>query len=108
MTTQIIVSSGQNYIIEVGLQGPPGSSAVQGAIQVPFTPYHTITATNAQAAIEQLADQLFKSATAPTGNVEEGDLWFDTSADKLKTYINGAWSIIETDLSNAQLNGGYF
>lgn len=105
---EIIVTDDTNYIIEVGTQGPPGAGAVQGANQVPFTPYHTITGTNVQVALEQLADELFKSPTAPDTNVEEGDIWYDTTLDILKVYINGVWTPISTDLPNASLNGGYF
>lgn len=110
MTVEVIITEGNNYILEVGVQGPPGSSAVQGANQVPFIPYHTITATNTQTAMEQLADQLFKSSTAPTANVEEGDLWFDTTANLLKVFKSSTWVIVtlQPDLTTASLNAGYF
>ena len=56
-------------------------------------PHGTITATNVQAALEQLADQSFRSDTAPTGTVvagvstlSEGDTWYDTNDEQFKVY----------------------
>jgi len=38
-------------------------------------------------ALGVLADQFFRSDTAPTGsNLEEGDLWYDTNDDQLMVY----------------------
>jgi len=38
-------------------------------------------------ALEILADQSFRSDTAPTGsNLEQGDLWYDTNDDQLMVY----------------------
>lgn len=104
---QVTVQDETNLVVTVGEPGPPGTGS---AATVAVTPYGPITATTAQGAIEQLADQLFKSGTAPTTNVEEGDLWYDTTNDILKVYKNGSWinMILEPDLENAVLNGGYF
>jgi|TARA_R110000764_G_scaffold15121_1_gene43128 hypothetical protein len=52
-----------------------------------FTPYGTITATNVQDALKQLADQDFRSTSTPTGtNVSEGDTWYDTDDNIMKVY----------------------
>ena len=57
------------------------------ASTVTVTPYGPVTATNIQAAIEQLADQNFRQAAAPTGaTVSEGDTWYDTDDDEFKVY----------------------
>lgn len=57
------------------------------AQNVAFTPYNTITATNVEDALKQLADQNFRSTSAPTGaTVEEGDTWYDTDDNQLKVY----------------------
>jgi len=54
---------------------------------VTVVPYNTITATNLTDALKQLADQDFRSASAPTGStVQEGDTWYDTDDDQLKVY----------------------
>ena len=54
---------------------------------VTVVPYNTITATNLTDALKQLADQNFRSTTAPTGStVQEGDTWYDTDDDQLKVY----------------------
>jgi len=41
--------------------------AATSASGISLTPYNTVTATNVQGALEQLADQFFRSASAPTG-----------------------------------------
>jgi len=54
---------------------------------VSFDGHGTITADNVRDALQQLADQDFRSTTAPTGsNVEEGDTWYDTDDNQLKVY----------------------
>jgi len=59
----------------------------QNSVEIAFTPYNTITASNVSDALKQLADQNFRSASAPTGaNVGEGDIWYDTDDDQLKVY----------------------
>ena len=59
----------------------------QNSAEIAFTPYNTITASNVSDALKQLADQNFRSASAPTGaNVGEGDIWYDTDDDQLKVY----------------------
>lgn len=81
----------------------------------------TITATNIQDALHQLADQQFVQATAPTGdtNLEEGDLWYNTTDNKLMVYRNTIWEEITLDAqlsessgtseyTDVTLNGGYF
>ena len=40
-----------------------------------------------QTALQQLADQNFRGASAPTGStLDEGDIWYDTDDDQLKVY----------------------
>ena len=64
----------------VGIQYQQAANSV-------VTPYKTITATNVQAALEQLADQDFRGTSAPTGsNIEEGDTWYDTDDEQFKVY----------------------
>ena len=81
-----------------------------------------ITATNVQDAIHQLADQKFTGSTAPTGadaNLDEGDLWYDTTNNLLKVYRNTTWEDLvvsaqlsegsaATEYADITLNGGYF
>ena len=62
-------------------------SSYQDSVNTVFSPYGTITASNVSDALKQLADQDFRSATAPTGStVQEGDTWYDTDDDQLKVY----------------------
>jgi hypothetical protein len=77
--------------VSVSANIPEGATSASGITLVPYT---TVTATNVQTALEQLADQFFRSASAPTGgNLAEGDLWYDTDDDQLKVYR-------ETSLNN--------
>ena len=60
------------------------------------TPYNTITATNIQDAVEQLADQQFIQGSTPSGsNLEEGDLWYNTTTDNLYVYRETSLSTFE-------------
>lgn len=66
------------------------------ATNVSFTPYNTISATTVYDALKQLADQDFRSDSAPTGaNVAEGDTWYDTDDDQLKVYRETSSGIFE-------------
>ena len=57
------------------------------AADVGFEPHGSVTATNIRDAIQQLADQNFRSDDVPTGsNLEEGDTWYDTDDNQLKVY----------------------
>ena len=59
----------------------------QDAANISITPYNTITSSNLQTALQQLADQNFRGASAPTGStLDEGDIWYDTDDDQLKVY----------------------
>lgn len=83
----------QENITSVSLSASVPESATS-ATGISLTPYNTVTASNVQSALEQLADQFFRSDSAPTGsNLAEGDLWYDTDDDQLKVYR-------ETSLNN--------
>ena len=73
-------------VVSVEAKGMAISTA-PAAAQVSVTPTGTITATNLQSALEQLAGQDFRQDEAPTGsNVEEGDVWYDTNDNQLYVY----------------------
>ena len=62
-------------------------TAFVDASDVTVSPHGTVTANNLQNALEQLADQDFRTDDAPTGStVEEGDTWYDTNDNQLKVY----------------------
>ena len=98
------------------------SVAVGDAGDISFTPVGTITATNIQDALHQIADQKFVQTTAPAvsdNNLEEGDLWYNTTDNKLMVYRNTTWEEITiaaqlsessdtAEYSDVTLNGGYF
>jgi len=97
------------------------SVAVGEARDIVFTPVGPITATNIQDALHQIADQKFVQAAAPTGdtNLQEGDLWYNTTDNKLMVYRNTIWEEITvtaqlsessdtSEYTDVTLNGGYF
>ena len=97
------------------------SVAVGVAGDIPFSPVGSITATNIQDALHQIADQKFVQAAAPAGdnNLEEGDLWYNTTDNVLMVYRNTTWEEITiaaqlsessgtAEYTDVTLNGGYF
>jgi len=71
-------------------------TAYVDAVDVTFSPHGTVTATNLRDAVQQLADQDFRSDDAPTGsNVEEGDTWYDTNDNQLKVYRETSEGVFE-------------
>ena len=91
------------------------------ASHIGSTAYGTISATNIQTALEQLADQFYRGTGAPSGtNLGEGDLWYDTANEELKVYreissgsfawialVAGGYVAGETSLMD-KLDGGFF
>lgn len=98
------------------------SVAVGSAGDISFTPVGNITATNIQDALHQIADQQFVQAAAPLvsdSNLDEGDLWYNTTDNKLMVYRNTTWEEVvvaaqlsessdTAEYSDVTLNGGYF
>jgi len=71
-------------------------SQYQDAANVVVAPYGTITSTNLQGALEELADQDFRSSTQPASlNIEEGDTWYDTQNNQLKVYRETSIGVFE-------------
>ena len=80
-----VVASGTATTLQVYNTSLP--SVTSSAATITSTAYGSVTATNIQGAIEQLADQSFRQAAAPTGaTVSEGDTWYDTDDDEFKVY----------------------
>ena len=66
------------------------------ASAVAVSPSGSITATNVQDAIIQLADHTFRQAATPTGtNVEEGDFWYETDTETLHVYREVSSGVFE-------------
>lgn len=90
------------------------SSVANDAASTAVDPYGTITATNVQAALQQLADQDFRTSSTPTGtNVQEGDTWYDTSNNIMKIYREistgvFAWTNLVVAETNQTLDAGAF
>jgi len=74
--------SEENYTVSLAT-----ASATNTADSISTTTHNTMTATTVQGALEQLADQFYRQASAPdNANLAEGDLWYDTSNELLKVY----------------------
>jgi hypothetical protein len=88
--------------------------ALSDSAAMGVTPYGSITATNVQAALNQLADQDFRSNDTPTGtNVSEGDTWYDLDDNIMKVYreiSSGvfAWTNVVVAETNDTLDAGAF
>ena len=83
--TTSVLSSGSATTLQVYNTSIPVITSV--AAGVASDAYGPITATTVQGALEQLADQNFRQAAAPTGaTVSEGDTWYDTDDDEFKVY----------------------
>lgn len=86
------------------------------ASSVSSTPSGSVSATNVQDAINELANQQFSQANAPTGpNIEEGALWYQTTTENLYVYrevsqnvFNWLPLIIGSDDNSDTLDGGLY
>ena len=57
------------------------------ASDVTYTQHGSLPGGNVQDALADLADQFFKQSATPTGdNLQEGDLWYNTSTEELLVY----------------------
>ena len=83
-STALTISPTVTTVNAYNLALPEG---VTPASAITSVAYGSVTATNVQDALEQLADQDFRQAAAPTGTtVSEGDTWYDTDDDEFKVY----------------------
>jgi hypothetical protein len=126
MATTLTISPGANTTLtisgestEYNIAGDSTTltlnTAVSGAnaTDIIYSPTGKMSATNIQAAIDQLAGDHFIQAGEPSGSqLNEGDLWYDTDDDELKVYrgtqwqtLAGAGGDVETMM---QLDGGSF
>jgi hypothetical protein len=86
----------------------------QDAANTVVVPHGTITANNVQGALEQLADQDFRSNDTPTGtNVSEGDTWYDLDDNTMKIYREisegvFAWTNLVVAEVDTSLDAGAF
>ena len=123
-TTTVTVTSEEAVNVAIAPETTDIALAVVPAAlasQIGSTAYGTISATNIQTALEQLADQFYRGTGAPSGtNLGEGDLWYDTANEELKVYreissgsfawialVAGGYVAGETSLMD-KLDGGFF
>ena len=120
-TVTVISEDAVNVAIAPETTSLSVSSGMGPASSIVSTAYNTISATDVQTAIEQLADQFYRSTGAPSGtNLAEGDLWYDTANEELRVYreisagtyewqalVAGGYVAGETSLMD-KLDGGFF
>ena len=69
--------------IEVGVN----TSRVPTAENTTFDPSGTsLTSTNLEDAVKEVADRFFQGEDTPTSGLTEGDLWYDDAAGEIKVY----------------------
>ena len=76
------------------------------ASNIPCEPIDTLSVTNVQEALHQLADKHFIQIVEPSSgdvNLNEGDVWYDVGNGRLKVYQNTQW---EDLILSAQLSEG--
>ncbi len=89
--------------------------SVNSANAISYTPHGTIASTNVQDALNELADDAWRSSSAPTGGaLDEGDLWYDTTNNQMKVYRNTSWELLVLadalagDFDALNMDGGTF
>ena len=117
-STALTISPTVTTVNAYNLALPEG---VTPASAITSVAYGSVTATNVQDALEQLADQFYRGTGEPSGtNLGEGDLWYDTANEELRVYreissgsfawialVAGGYITGETSLMD-KLDGGYF
>jgi len=77
------VTTVQAYTLAIPISVP----GTLNASNIITTPYNTITATDLDTALKQLADQDFRGDDTPSGDyIEQGDLWYESDTETLKIY----------------------
>jgi len=83
-------------ITQVSVNNLALPAQVNDASGVAVSPSGSITATNVQDALIQLADHTFRQAAAPSGtNVEQGDFWYETDTETLHVYREVSSGVFE-------------
>ena len=101
--TELSVSNSENIslsltddVVSLSVNNFAIPTAFVEASDVILETHGSLTSTNLQTALEQLADQNFRSDSTPTGsNVEEGDTWYDTDDNQLKVYRETSSGVFE-------------
>ena len=103
----IVYSETKTIDVDVGIYLFTGSLFNAGGYTV--TPKAQMTATNIQAAIQQLARQQ-NITTTPPSSPQEGDVYYDTDDNILRLYIDTAWRTLAGSTINSmtRIEGGAF
>ena len=63
------------------------TSRASKAENTTFDPSGTsLTSTNLEGAVKEIADRFFQGEDTPTEGLTEGDLWYDDAAGEIKVY----------------------
>ena len=58
---------------------------------ITYTPYGSVSSTDVQAAIDELADDFYRGTEPPGSGYEEGDLFYDTDDNLFRVYVEDEW-----------------
>ena len=100
-----ISTESKNYTQAV-TRGTSGVAGAETASQLSFAQVSTLAQTTVQSALEELSYRHFQGNSTPNVGVTSGDLWSDTSSNRLKYYDGSAWSLISGAANN--LSDDYF
>ena len=83
MAAQVAVDVTPSSQAEVSV----GTAISATAAQTSFDPSGTsLTSTNLEGAVKEIADRFFQGEDTPTEGLNEGDLWYDKNTGQLKIY----------------------
>lgn len=72
--------------ITINTAALPSNFVTPTAETVAFAGYGNLPAGSVEQALQQLADNQFSQALAPTSNLNEGDTWYNTVTEQFNVY----------------------
>jgi len=108
--TDVIVNPSSNVDVTVTpvADSSIGVSSVTNSTSVGFVSTNDglSSESNVGTAVNELASRFYQLSSAPTGSgINEGDLWYDLNASRLKVYSGSVWDTL--GLTDADLDGRF-
>ena len=83
-------------------------TTTSNASEIAFTPQGSLTSTNVQEALAELSELEYSQASAPTGSIGEGALWYDTDDEQFYVRANDEWKEVVLGQYSGDLDGGSY
>ena len=83
-------------------------TTTSNASEIAFTPQGSLTSTNVQEALAELSELEYSQASAPTGSIREGALWYDTDDEQFYVRANDEWKEVVLGQYSGDLYGGSY